>query len=105
MRSPEGAPAWLDAFTAEERPDLWQRARTERTFEPLWPEYNQHGTHAAEYFGALVPRFAHLQALFVDHRSGDLVARARTIPFGRSSSIPSQWNGMVRARATRSPVR
>ena len=92
MRSPEGAPAWLHAFTAEERPDLWQRARTERTFEPLWPEYNQHGTHAAEYFGALVPRFAHLQALFVDRRSGDLVARARTIPFhwdGTLDDLPS----------------
>jgi len=81
MRSPPGAPSWLEVFTAEERPNLWQRARTELTFEGLWPEYNQHGTHAAEYFGALVPRFAHLQALFVDRRTEALAARARTIPF------------------------
>jgi hypothetical protein len=50
-------------------------------FEALWPEYNQHGSHAALYFGSLIPRFAHLQALFVDRRTSDLIARARTIPF------------------------
>ena len=81
VQPPEGAPSWLGVFTAEERPDLWERARAELTFERLWPEYNQHGTHASTYFGALVPRFSHLQALFLDRRSDDLVARARTIPF------------------------
>lgn len=81
MEAPQGAPPWLEVFTAEERPDLWQQARSERAFDRVWPEYNLHGTHAAEYFGALVPRFAHLQALFVDGRSRALVARARTIPF------------------------
>ena len=105
MRSPEGAPPWLDVFTAEERPDLWQRARTEQTFEGLWPEYNQHGTHAAEYFGILVPRFAHLQALFVDHRTGDLVARARTIPFHWDGILDDLPNGIdaVGLRAVADP--
>jgi hypothetical protein len=78
---PDGAPPWLEIFTAEERPDLWEQARTEQIFDALWPEYNLHGTHAPVYFGALIPRFAHLQALFVDRRTGRLVARARTIPF------------------------
>ncbi len=87
MEAPQGSPSWLEVFTAEERPDLWARARDERTFDRLWPEYNQHGTHAASYFGVLVPRFAHFQALFVDNRSGALVARARTIPFW--------WDGAV----------
>jgi hypothetical protein len=79
--APNGAPSWLEVFTAEERPDLWETARAERIFEALWPEYNLHGTHAAAYFGDLFPRFAHLQALFVDRRCGELIARARTIPF------------------------
>jgi GNAT superfamily N-acetyltransferase len=78
---PDGAPTWLEVITAEEQPVLWERSRSERIFEVLWPEYNHHGTHAALYFGALVPRFAHLQALFIDRRTGELVARARTIPF------------------------
>jgi hypothetical protein len=81
VEAPDGVPPWLEVFTAEERPDLWEQARTERLFEGLWPEYNLHGAHAARYFGDLVPRFAHLQALFVDRRTGALVARARTIPF------------------------
>ena len=81
MEAPDGAPPWLQVFTAEERPDLWERARTERLFEALWPEYNLHGSNAALYFGRLMPRFAKIQALFVDRRTGDLIARARTIPF------------------------
>ena len=92
MEVPGGAPSWLDVFTAEERPELWEHARTERTFEALWPEYNLHGTHAALYFGALIPRFAHLQALFVDRQTDRLVARARTIPFrwdGTPENLPS----------------
>jgi hypothetical protein len=58
MEAPEGAPPWLAVFTADERPHLWERARSEGTFEQLWPEYNRHGIHADEYFAALVPRFA-----------------------------------------------
>jgi hypothetical protein len=81
VEAPDGAPRWLQVSTAEERPDLWERVGAERSFDELWPEYNLHGTHAAAYFGDLVPRFARLQALFVDLRTGDVVARARTIPF------------------------
>lgn len=81
MDPPEGTPAWLEVHTAAERPDLWEQCRTEHAFDQIWPEYNLHGTHAAQYFGALVPRFAHLQALFVDRQTGALAARARTIPF------------------------
>lgn len=108
MEAPPGAQPWLEVFTAAERPDLWDRARRERTFERLWPEYNIHGTHAAEYFGALVPRFAHLQALFVDNRTGSLVARARTIPFswdGALEHLPEGIDalGVQAVRDARSP--
>lgn len=71
----------MEVVTAAERPDLWQRVGAERLFDSVWPEYNLHGTHAARYFGELVPRFSHLQALFVDRRTRDVIARARTIPF------------------------
>jgi hypothetical protein len=81
MDAPTGAPPWLEVFTAEDRPDLWELARSEQVFTPLWPEYNNHGNHAGVYFDALVPRFAPFQALLVDSRSGAVVARARTVPF------------------------
>jgi len=80
VEAPDGAPPWLQVFRAEERRHLWERARTERFFEALWPEYNLHGSHAALYFGSLIPRFARIQALF-DRWTSELIARARTIPF------------------------
>jgi hypothetical protein len=109
MEAPQGAPPWLEVSTAAERPDLWERAHDERTFERLWAEYNLHGVHAGEYFGALVPRFAHLQALFVDNRSGALVARARTIPFcwdGELEQLPGGIDalGVQAVRDGRAPT-
>lgn len=108
MEAPQGAPSWLAVFTAEERPDLWHQAQRERTFERVWPEYNLHGAHAPEYFGALFSRFAHLQALVVDVRSDILVARARTIPFwwdGTLDGLPGGIDalGVQAVRDTRAP--
>jgi hypothetical protein len=107
VETPDGAPPWLEVVTAEERPDLWERARTERLFEALWPEYNLHGTRAALYFGDLVPRFAHLQALFVDRRTSELIARARTIPFWWDTSLEDLPSGIdaVGLRAVEDPRR
>lgn len=87
MEAPEGSPSWLEVVTAEERPDLWERCRIQRPFDAIWPEYNMHGTHAARYFGVLTPRFARFQALFVDGRVNEVIARARTIPF--------RWDGTL----------
>jgi GNAT superfamily N-acetyltransferase len=81
VQAPYGTPDWLAMFTATERPDLWELAVSGRVFERVWPEYNLHGNDTPRYFGALFPRFADLQAIFVDKRSGRLVGRARTIPF------------------------
>jgi GNAT superfamily N-acetyltransferase len=105
VQAPDGVPPWLQVFTAEERPDLWERARTERLFEALWPEYNLHGTHSALYFGDLIPRFAHLQALFVDRRTSDLIARARTIPFWWNRTLQDLPSGIdaVGLRAVEDP--
>ena len=75
----------LDVFTAAERPDLWEDAR--QLFLDVWPEYNQHGKHAATIFGALVPDFAHLQVLLYDRGLHRIVARGRTIPF--------RWDGTL----------
>jgi hypothetical protein len=94
VEAPDGAPPWLEIVTAEDRPDLWERARTERLFDALWPEYNLHGTHAALYFGDLVPRFAHLQALFIDRRTSELIARARTIPFCWDTTLEDLPSGI-----------
>jgi hypothetical protein len=87
VQAPSGAPDWLEAFTAAERPDLWAQARDDGLFNGLWPEYNQHGNHTGRYFGALFPQHADLQVLLTDRRSGRLVARGRTIPF--------HWDGAL----------
>ncbi len=82
-----GAPRWLEAFTAAERPDLWDAVREGQLFREVWPEYNQHGNLTPRYFGQLIPRFAHLQVLFVDGRSQQVAARGRAIAF--------RWDGTL----------
>jgi GNAT superfamily N-acetyltransferase len=73
------------AVTAEERPDLWDAARS--LFRDVWPEYNNHGNHTSSYFGALFPQHAHLQILLLDRRTEQVVARGRTMPF--------RWDGTL----------
>lgn len=73
----------IDVFTAEERPDLWEAART--LFRDVWPEYNHHGTNTPVYFGSLFPEHAAFQVLFVDKNTDRVVARGRSIPF--------RWDG------------
>ena len=46
-----------------------------------------HGNHTAWYFGALFPRYAHLQVLLIDRRSDQIIGRGRTIPF--------RWDGTL----------
>lgn len=87
MERPPACPDWLEVWTAAERPDLWAATREDGVFGDVWPEYNLHGIHTPAYFGALVPRFAELQALLVDRASERVVARARTIPF--------RWDGTL----------
>ena len=81
MKPPKGSPEWLEAVTAAERPDLWERARQEDLFDDVWPEYNVHGNNTPAYFGALFPRYAEFQALYLDRRCDRIIARGRTIPF------------------------
>jgi len=81
MERPPKSPNWLSVVTAEQRPDLWELVGTEHIFDDVWPEYNHHGTYAGRYFEALVPAHASLQVLFIDERTGQVVARGRSIPF------------------------
>ena len=87
MEAQSGGPEWLEAFTAAERPDLWSQARDQGLFDSVWPTYNHHGNHTGRYFSSLFPRHADLQILFVDGRSGRIIARGRTIPF--------RWDGTL----------
>jgi GNAT superfamily N-acetyltransferase len=73
------------AFTAAERPDLWEASRL--SFRNLWPEYNQHGNDTGQYFGVLVPQYAHVQILLFDASTEQVVARGRTIPFSWDGSL------------------
>jgi hypothetical protein len=75
----------LVVVTAAARPDLWSAA--EAAFRDVWPEYNHHGEVSGRYFGALIPRYAHLQFLVWDAAAERAVARGRTIPFA--------WDGTL----------
>jgi hypothetical protein len=86
---PPGSP--ISVFTADERPDLWGDAGD--LFHDVWPEYNQHGAHAAAILGALVPDFAHLQLILYDRDLDRIVARGRTIPFRWDGSLPDLPSG------------
>lgn len=94
MQTPKGAPEWLESYTAAERPELWERVATAGLFAHVWPEYNHHGNVAARYFGTLVPRHAHLQAIFCDRRTERVVARVRTIPFRWDGSLEDLPTGI-----------
>ena len=85
MRDTPATERGLAIVTADERPDLWEQA--EAAFLDVWPVYNLHGDVSGEYFGALVPRYAHLQFLVWDAAAARAVARGRTIPF--------RWNGTL----------
>ena len=74
----------VEVFSADERPDLWERARC---LGDVWPEYNNHGNHTSRYFGALFPQHAHLQVLLYDGSLDRVVGRGRTIPF--------RWDGTL----------
>jgi GNAT superfamily N-acetyltransferase len=82
-----GAPPWLQVCSAADEPELWQRVHAERLFDRVWPLYNLQGDQTTRYFGALFPRYAGLQFLFIDRRSERPVARGRTIPF--------RWEGTL----------
>jgi GNAT superfamily N-acetyltransferase len=82
----------IDAYTAQERPDLWQDARS--LFLDVWPEYNLHGNDTGSYFGALFPQHAHLQVLFFDRTAERVVARGRTIPFAWDGTLDDLPRGI-----------
>ncbi len=80
------------AYTARERPDLWEVARS--SFAGVWPEYNLHANDSAKYFGTLFARHAHLQVLFFDRATETVVARGRTIPFRWDGSLEDLPTGI-----------
>jgi hypothetical protein len=75
----------IEVFTAEQRPDLWERSRS--LFETVWPEYNMHGNHTCRCFSALYPKHAHLQVLLYDASQDSIAGGGRTIPF--------RWDGTL----------
>jgi hypothetical protein len=81
----------IDAFTAEERPDLWEQSRS---LGDVWPQYNQHGNNTQRYFGALFPQHAHLQVLLYDTSMDRVVARGRSIPFRWDRSLADLPRGI-----------
>ena len=102
-----GAGKELVVFTAAARPDLWNESLT--AFGDAWPEYNSHGDVSGQYFGALVPRYEHLQLLVWDADAERLIARGRTIPFtwdGTLADLPEGIDelGLRALEETRPPT-
>lgn len=82
----------MSVFTAEERPDLWERARP--AFSGVWPQYNLHGNHSGEYFGQLIPRHARFQVILYDVAVDRVVGRGRAIPFRWDGSLEDLPTGI-----------
>lgn len=100
MREHDG----IEIFTAEERPDLWERARSLFTTE--WPEYNMHGNHTGTYFRELYPKHARFQILLYDTAGDSVVGRGGTIPFRWDGTLEDLPAGMdaLGARAITDPA-
>jgi GNAT superfamily N-acetyltransferase len=81
----------LRVFTAEERPDLWIRAKA---LSEVWPEYNNHGNHTGQYFGSLIPNYSHLQVVIYEPGSDQVVAGGRSIPFRWDGTLADLPNGI-----------
>jgi hypothetical protein len=89
----------IEVFTAEQRPDLWERSRS--LFETVWPEYNMHGNHTWKCFSALYPKHAHLQVLLYDASQDSIAGGGRTIPFrwdGTLEDLPAGMDALGRPR-------
>jgi GNAT superfamily N-acetyltransferase len=96
---PPGSP--LQVVTAQERPDLWERARP--AFGGIWPEYNLHGSNSGSYFSQLVPRWARFQVLVYDTAADLVVGRGRSIPFrwdGSLADLPAGIDAVGRRAVT-----
>jgi hypothetical protein len=95
----------IAVFTAEERPELWEMARTR--FRGVWPEYNNHGNDTPTYFGALIPEHAAFQILVVNGATDHVLARGRAIPFrwdGSEQDLPHGIDAVgLRAVESRDP--
>lgn len=95
----------VEVITAQDRPDLWERART--VMRATWPEYNLHGNRSDEYFGELIPRFARFQLLLYDAADDAVLGRGRTIPLRWDGTIEDLPAGIdaagLRAVSTQAP--
>lgn len=87
---PPGSP--LQVVTAQERPDLWQRARP--AFGGIWPEYNMHSNHSGTYFGPLATRWPQHQVLVYDTAADRVIGRGRSIPFRWDGSLADLPTGI-----------
>jgi hypothetical protein len=91
----------LELWTAKERPELWETARS--LFSDVWPEYNLHGNHTSSIFRALIPDHAHLQVLIYDTLIDRIVARGRSIAFywdGSLEDLPAGFDALVHRTLT-----
>jgi hypothetical protein len=78
----------LTAYTAAERPDLWERGIPS---SEVWPEYNLHGDNLNRYWGDLDTELADYQFVLYDEADDAVVAEGHTGPLwwdGDDATLP-----------------
>ena len=88
----------IEVFTADERPDLWERGLV---LSNVWPEYNGHGNHTAAYFGALIPRHDRFQLLLYDGTLGRVGREGENDPVSLGRLVGGPPPGNRRSGAAR----
>ena len=78
----------LAAYTAAERPDLWERGIPS---ESVWPEYNLHGDALNQWWVHLDAELADYQFVLYDEAEDEVVAEGHTGPLwwdGSDETLP-----------------
>jgi len=89
-------------FTAEERPDLWERGIPSAE---VWPEYNLHGDVLNRWWGHLDEELAAYQFVLYDEAADAVVAEGHTGPLwwdGDDATLPSGIDDAIEQAFARS---
>jgi hypothetical protein len=84
----------LVAYTAAERPDLWERGIPSAA---VWPEYNLHGDNLNQWWGHLDEELADYQFVLYDEATDEVLAEGHTGPLWWDGSDQSLLSGIDEA--------
>lgn len=79
------------AYTAAERPDLWERGLDSGS---VWPEYNLHGDVLNRWWGSLDEVFPEFQFVLYDDQADAVLAEGHSAPLAWDASDESLPDGI-----------